>query len=71
MWTFINGMTRGTRRNSARPFPQTWSMLMGAGMGIAAWELARRQNFSWFRNTADRMTRRVSGRRRERADFAD
>lgn len=71
MWAFIDGMTRGSRRNGPRPFSQTWPMLVGAGMGIAAWELAKRQNFGWFRNTAGRVAGTMSGARRSMTDAVE
>lgn len=75
MWAFIDSMTRGPRRAGPRPFAQTWPMIVGAGMGIAAWEFSKRQNFSWLRRTADRVADNVastvSDKRRQMTDAAD
>ena len=71
MWAFIDGMTRGPRRVGPRPFAQTWPMIVGAGMGIAAWEFAKRQNYTWFRRTANRVADTVADKRRQIADAAD
>ena len=61
MWALVNGL-RGTRRGGrATGVVRTLPMLIGAGVGIAAWELVKRQNYPWF----DRIME-LSGNRRRR-----
>lgn len=47
MWGFAGQMMRGARRDRGAG-SRTWPMLIGAGVGIAAWEIARRQDYSWM-----------------------
>ena len=48
MWALVNGL-RGTRRGGrATGVVRTLPMLLGAGVGITAWELVRRQNYPWL-----------------------
>ena len=45
MWEFIDGVTAGIRRPSRRSSRANVipAMLIGAGVGIAAWEMAKRR----------------------------
>ena len=61
MWALVNGM-RGMRRGGrATGIVRTLPMLIGAGVGIAAWELVKRQNYPWF----DRIMELGGSRRRQ------